>query len=89
VEQVRFANIEIDANVENAFHALALDEFRTAFGATMWEAMRDVPIKEVKQPPSTTRLRQVWFPGNHSNCGGGHNDAQIATISLACELPWL
>jgi len=32
---------------------------------------------------TNTKLRQVWFPGNHGNVGGGWKDQQIATISLA------
>lgn len=31
----------------------------------------------------TTELRQVWFPGNHGNVGGGWQDAGIANMSLA------
>lgn len=33
----------------------------------------------------TTELRQVWFPGNHGNVGGGWQDAGIANMSLACK----
>ena len=32
---------------------------------------------------TTVDLRQVWFPGAHSNVGGGYNDQEIANISLA------
>ena len=28
-------------------------------------------------------LRQVWFPGVHSNIGGGYADQEIANITLA------
>ena len=28
-------------------------------------------------------LRQVWFPGVHSNIGGGYDDQQLANITLA------
>ncbi|KAI9166767.1 hypothetical protein HJFPF1_02881 [Paramyrothecium foliicola] len=31
----------------------------------------------------TTDLRQVWFPGNHGNCGGGWADQGMANLTLA------
>jgi hypothetical protein len=32
---------------------------------------------------NSTDLRQVWFPGSHSNVGGGYEDQEIADITLA------
>ena len=59
--------------VDYAFHALSLDERRFSFPPTLWEKLEG----------NTSTLRQVWFPGAHSNIGGGYNDQQIATITLA------
>ncbi len=28
-------------------------------------------------------LKQVWFPGVHSNIGGGYDDAELSDITLA------
>ncbi len=38
-----------------------------------------------RQPQNklTTDLRQVWFPGNHGNCGGGWEDQGMSNITLA------
>ncbi|KAI8265820.1 hypothetical protein K4K58_010703 [Colletotrichum sp. SAR11_239] len=72
-DELRFASLDVHPNVEHAFHALALDEWRTAFSPTLWG----------KRGNTTTHLRQVWFPGSHSNVGGGFKDQQIATIALA------
>ncbi|KAJ0337171.1 hypothetical protein COL922a_007063 [Colletotrichum nupharicola] len=72
-DELRFASLDVHPNVEHAFHALALDEWRTAFSPTLWG----------KRGNTTTHLRQVWFPGSHSNVGGGFEDQQIATIALA------
>ncbi|KAF9870962.1 hypothetical protein CkaCkLH20_11634 [Colletotrichum karsti] len=66
-------DLDVHPNVEHAFHALALDEWRTAFAPTLWG----------KRGNDKTHLRQVWFPGSHSNVGGGFEDQQIATIALA------
>jgi hypothetical protein len=68
-----FYDTSLSSCVENAFQALALDEERYAFMPALWE----------KFEGNTTTLRQVWFPGAHSNVGGGYDDQQIATISLA------
>lgn len=61
--------------MENAFHALGLDEPRYDFRPALWERVG----------ANTTNLRQVWFPGSHANIGGGWHDQQIANIALACE----
>jgi uncharacterized protein (DUF2235 family) len=71
--EMGFYDTKLSDCVENAFQALALDERRTAFSPAVWE----------KPPGNNTRLRQVWFPGTHSNVGGGYDDQEIANITLA------
>ncbi|KAL8713038.1 MAG: hypothetical protein Q9220_002898 [cf. Caloplaca sp. 1 TL-2023] len=69
-----FYDTSLDNAVENAYQALALDENRTAFAPAVWE----------KTPGNNTNLRQVWFPGVHSNIGGGsYPDQGMANITLA------
>lgn len=71
-----FYNTQLSSCVENAFQALALDERRASFSPTLWE-----------RPPGDegrdTKLRQVWFPGVHSNVGGSYPDQELANITLA------
>ena len=65
----------VSDNVEHAFHALALDEHRKPFSPSVWE-----------QPGEGSKLKvmkQVWFPGVHSNVGGSYDDTNLADISLA------
>ncbi|OLN83066.1 hypothetical protein CCHL11_09650 [Colletotrichum chlorophyti] len=73
-QELRFASFNVHERVDYAFHALALDEWRTAFMPTLWG---------ISTKNKNTHLRQVWFPGSHSDVGGGFVDQQIATISLA------
>jgi hypothetical protein len=47
--------------VENAYHALAIDEHREDFAPTLWD----------KRKPENKEVKQVWFIGSHCNCGGG------------------
>lgn len=68
-----FNDTSLNPMIENAFQALSLDEQREPFAPALWEKPRD----------SRTKLRQVWFPGVHSNVGGGYDDADLANITLA------
>lgn len=70
-----FHDTRLGTTVENALHAVALDEKRTAFKATMWEE----PFNIVGTLP---RIEQVWFPGVHSDVGGGYEDAGLGRITL-------
>ncbi|KAL8672650.1 MAG: hypothetical protein Q9168_002891 [Polycauliona sp. 1 TL-2023] len=72
-KEFRFYDTSLDNCIENAYQALALDENRTAFSPAVWE----------KPQGNMTNLRQVWFPGDHSNIGGGHPDQGMANITLA------
>lgn len=74
--QLQFASLDVHPNIDHAFHALALDEWRTSFAPTLWN---------VGKNNTNTQLRQVWFPGCHSNVGGGSDTQQISKIALACE----
>ncbi len=73
MKEMSFFDTALGNCIEYAFQALALDERRFPFQPTLWE----------KFEGNTTTLRQVWFPGAHANVGGGYDDQQIATISLA------
>jgi uncharacterized protein (DUF2235 family) len=60
-------------------HALALDERRTMFRANLFRPGVKTPQQPVKYLES---LKQVWFPGVHSDVGGGYADCQLAKIAL-------
>ncbi|KAK4223940.1 hypothetical protein QBC38DRAFT_35689 [Podospora fimiseda] len=72
--ELKFESLDVHPNVDHAFHAVALDEWRTSFDCTLWGLPKD---------NKNTKLRQVWFPGTHCNVGGGWPDQQIATIAMA------
>jgi hypothetical protein len=74
-KEYRFNDTNLDGNIRHAFQALALDEHRSPFSPAVWE--------RIDMHKTTVDLRQVWFPGAHSNVGGGYNDQEIANISLA------
>ena len=68
-----FSDTELGANVDVALHALAIDEKRWAFQPAVWSKPPHVPNKMVEQ---------VWFPGVHSNVGGGYADNRLSRLVL-------
>jgi len=61
----------VSGAVENAFHAVALQERRRKFKQQLWHS-----------PASSTTLKQCWFLGAHSDVGGGNKDVGLANLSL-------
>lgn len=68
----------LPSHITHARHALALHELRPEFEPTLWEDW-----DEKKQS-----LEQFWFPGAHSDVGGGYIKTELSDIALrwmACE----
>ena len=76
-KEYSFLNTEVPSTLEYAYHALALDEERQAFSPTIWESPKPGAASNLKL------LKQCWFPGVHSNVGGGYQDTSVADITLA------
>jgi len=68
-----FHDTELGSNVEVALQALALDEKRYAFQPAVWSK---------PQHTANRIVEQVWFPGVHSNVGGGYDDNRLSLIAL-------
>ncbi|CAE6456281.1 unnamed protein product [Rhizoctonia solani] len=62
---------EFPPNLVYAFHALAFHENRMRFRVNLFE-----------RPAKDTSLKQVWFPGSHSDVGGGGKELDLPKISL-------
>jgi uncharacterized protein (DUF2235 family) len=65
-------------SIEIARHAVAIDERRARFRQVLW-------INRLDAMPN---LKQVWFPGVHSDVGGGYPEGEngISKVSLAWML---
>jgi uncharacterized protein (DUF2235 family) len=70
-----FHNVELGSNVRHAYHALAIDEQRKPFEATIWQ-------RPSNQPKHEQVVEQVWFAGAHGNIGGGYRDSGLSDIAL-------
>lgn len=72
-KRFKFHDVTLSRSVRNAFHALAIDEQRGPFKPTLWKT----------QQSAQQRVEQVWFPGVHSNVGGGYVEAGLSDTAFA------
>lgn len=63
-----------EADIQHAYHALALDEHRGAFRPTLWYIDHEMRSELEREGKPIPELKQVWFPGVHINSGGGSDD---------------
>jgi hypothetical protein len=71
---LRRHKVELPSNITHARHALALHELRKIFKPLLWKGRN--PLNRNQS------LEQVWFPGVHSNVGGGYKEVALSDISL-------
>jgi len=70
-----YHDVELGPHIENAVHAVAIDEERGDFAPTYFNPA-------LVQPGQT--LEQVHFPGVHSDVGGGYaDDHRLGDLTLA------
>jgi len=66
-----FYDYELNNSIENAYHALSIDDERTTFHPLVWN-----------EKNFTGHVEQVWFAGVHSNVGGGYPRTGLSDIAL-------
>lgn len=67
-----FHDTRLSGIIENAYHALAVDEHRKEYEATLWTS----------PPREGQTVRQVWFAGAHSDVGGGTSNRSLSEAAL-------
>jgi uncharacterized protein (DUF2235 family) len=72
----KFKNYRVSPNVENARHAVALDESRLGFPVLLWDA-----IDEDNERLGRQAYHQRWFIGTHGDIGGG-DGSKLAALAL-------
>ena len=60
---IHFPDYTLSNKVRKACHALSVDDERLTFHPVLWDESGET---------DTTRIEQVWFPGVHSDVGGGY-----------------
>ena len=68
-----FPDYTLSNIVQKACHALSVDDERKTFHPLLWDESRET---------GTERIEQVWFPGVHSDVGGGYPRYSLALVAL-------
>ena len=70
----QFLDTNLHPNVSNAYHAIAIDERRLQFPATLWT------LPDGLAPGQT--MEQAYFSGVHGDVGGGYPETDLSDITL-------
>ncbi|QSA97799.1 DUF2235 domain-containing protein [Methylococcus sp. EFPC2] len=68
-----FHDTKLSATIRSAAHAVAIDEQRWPFRPTLWE------LSSSHDPAD---FEERWFPGVHSDVGGGYAETGLADVAL-------
>lgn len=74
-KKYQFHNVTLSSRVEAAYQALAIDEHRGPFVPAVWKQSPDRAKADMK-------LEQAWFPGAHSDVGGGYVRHELSDLTL-------
>jgi uncharacterized protein (DUF2235 family) len=70
----QFHDTKLGRVVEHAYQAIAIDEHRKDFDVALWTG--------TDHQQWNAKVEQRWFPGAHSNVGGGYEDDLLPDPSL-------
>lgn len=73
--QHSFYDYGLNNSIQNAYHALAIDDERETFHPLVWDERNYANYVE-----------QVWFAGVHSNVGGGYPRTGMSDVALVWML---
>lgn len=73
----KFHDTKLSERVRAAYHALAVNEFRSPYVPTLW-TKKDDPLEA---RPAHLPVEQRWFIGAHSNVGGGYLKDNLCNVS--------
>lgn len=65
----KFHDVGLSRIVKEAYHAVAIDERRRAYQATLWDT---------ETLKGREKVEQRWFVGVHRNVGGGYRDPKLS-----------
>lgn len=86
-----FHETQLGPHVRHAFQALAIDEQRGNFQGAIWVPSGETDISEKNRQAGGPQqlLKQVWFPGVHSNIGGGYEEHGLSDTAFVWMLSQL
>ncbi len=68
-----FPDYTLSTKVKKACHALSVDDERKTFHPVLWDEQNET---------DPARIEQVWFPGAHSDVGGGYSRYTLSLVTL-------
>ncbi len=79
----RFHDHELSRRVRYAFHALSIDDPRREFFPTIWNEPTRAQLEAEKSGKRNRQtFKQVWFPGVHTDVGGGREESNLSDVAL-------
>jgi len=72
-----FHDASLNPKVRYARQALSIDEDRKTFAPEIWDESKETPDDKARG-----RIKQVWFPGVHSDVGGGYPETGLSDLAL-------
>ncbi|WP_363349762.1 DUF2235 domain-containing protein [Methylocystis echinoides] len=85
----QFHDTKISPIILNAYHACAIDEKRWPFRPTRMELTpkREQEVAQANEAELAQKYQyeEAWFPGVHSDVGGGYEDSSLSD----CALQWM
>jgi uncharacterized protein (DUF2235 family) len=72
-----FHDATLNPHVPYARQALSIDENRQVFAPEIWD-----DSQETAEAKARGRIKQVWFPGVHSDIGGGYRETALSDLAL-------
>ncbi|MGZ0079676.1 DUF2235 domain-containing protein [Methylomonas sp. YC3] len=70
-----FYDFKLNNSIQNAYHALSIDDERQTFHPLVWDERH-----------FNNTVEQVWFAGVHSNVGGGYPRTGMSDVALVWML---
>jgi len=67
----QFHDLKLGVHVKHARHAMSIDEQRACFTVTRWD-----------DADTHADAKEIWFPGVHSDVGGGYVESGLSNIAL-------
>ena len=80
---LQFHDVSLSPLVENARHAVAIDERRKDFAPSLWDNLDQLNAAAGSSSSAfDAPYQQQWFPGTHSSVGGGGDRRGLSDYAL-------
>ena len=87
IEWGTHASVDVNPSVEAVRHALSIDERRRFYRQQMWtpgQVYHGTRFKSKQSPPAQD-VRQVWFPGTHTDIAGSIPEGEAGLTKIAMQ----